>query len=74
MSITTCITATVKNGEIVLPPGVDWPNGTVVRVEQVKEQEATIWDVLKKYDGIATDLPSDFAANVDHYVHGHPKK
>jgi hypothetical protein len=77
MSIMTSITATVKNGEVVLPPGVDWPNGTVVRIEpvkEVKEQGATIWDVLKKYDGIATDLPSDLAANVDHYVHGHPKK
>jgi hypothetical protein len=74
MSIATSITATVKNGEIVLPPGVDLPDGTVVRIELVKEQKATIWDVLKKYDGIATDLPSDLAANVDHYVHGHPKK
>jgi hypothetical protein len=68
------ITTTVEAGKIVLPPGVDWPDGTVVRVEAVKEQEATIWDVLKKYDGIATDLPSDLAANLDHYVHGHPKK
>jgi hypothetical protein len=68
------ITTTVEEGKIVLPPGVDWPNGTVVRIEPVKEQEATIWDVLKKYDGMATDLPNDLAANIDHYVHGHPKK
>ena len=67
------ITATVSEGKIVLPPEAPWPNGTVVRIEPVAEQ-ATVWDVLKKYDGTATDLPSDMAANIDHYVHGHPKK
>lgn len=73
MSITTCITATVKNGEIVLPPGVDWPNGTVVRVEAVKAPRPSVWDVLKKYDGIADDLPPDMAVNHDHYIHGHAR-
>jgi len=75
MSMTTCITATVKNGEIVLPPGVDWPNGTVVRVEPVKEEEElpTLYDTMKDFIGIAKDLPSDFAENHNHYIHGHPK-
>jgi hypothetical protein len=68
------ITATVKNGEIVLPPGVDWPNGTVVRIEQVEKPAPTIWETLKEFDGIAGDLPVDMAANHDHYIHGHPKK
>jgi hypothetical protein len=68
------VIATFKGGEIVLPPGVDWPDGTVVRIELVKESEPTIWDKLKKYDGLATDLPPDFAQNLDHYLHGHPKK
>jgi len=68
------ITTTVEEGKIVLPPGVDWPNGTVVRIEQVEESRPTVWDTLKKYDGIADDLPSDMAANHDHYIHGHPKK
>jgi hypothetical protein len=65
--------ATVKDGEIVLPPDIELPDGTVVRIEPVKA-EPTIWEKLKKYDGIATDLPSDFATNLDHYAHGHPKK
>jgi hypothetical protein len=73
MSIRTSITAAVKNGEIVLPPGVDWPDGTVVRIEQVKAPRPSVWEVLKKYDGIADDLPPDMAANHDHYIHGHPK-
>ena len=73
MSVTTGITATVKNGEIVLPPVVDWPNGTVVRVEQVKALRPSVWDVLKKYEGIADDLPPDMAANHDDYRHGRGK-
>jgi len=68
------ITTTVEAGKIVLPPGVDWPDGTVVRIEPVKECAPTIWEVLKKYDGIADDLPPDMAANHDHYIHGHSKK
>jgi hypothetical protein len=74
MSIATVgITATVKGGEIVLPPGVDWPDGTVVRIEAVKAPLPSVWDVLKKYEGIADDLPTDMAANHNHYIHGHPK-
>jgi len=70
------ITTTVEAGkiELVLPPGVSWPDGTVVRIEPVEEARPSVWDVLKKYDGIATDLPSDMAANIDHYRLGHPKQ
>jgi hypothetical protein len=67
-------TAIVKAGEIILPPGVDLPDGTVVRIEPVKDQTPTIWEALKEFDGIANDLPVDMAANHDHYIHGHPKK
>jgi hypothetical protein len=80
MSVTTSnmatITATVKNGEVVLPPGVDWPDGTVVRVEQVKQEAKprNLRELLKAYEGIADDLPADMAENHNHYIHGHPKK
>lgn len=69
------ITTTVEEGRITLPPNVDWPNGTIVRVEPVEEErQPTVWEVLKKYDGIATDLPTDMAENHDHYIHGVPKR
>ena len=68
------ITATVINGEIVLPSGIDWPDGTVVRVEQVKEEPQTLRDLLKDFEGIADDLPADMAENHNHYIHGHPKQ
>jgi hypothetical protein len=70
MSITTVVEA----GKIVLPPGVGWPDGTVVRIEPVKAPRSSVWDVLKKYEGIADDLPPDMAANHDEYRHGHGKE
>ena len=68
------ITATVEGGKIVLPANVGWPSGTVVRIEPVVELAPTLWETLKDFDGVATDLPRDLAANLDHYVHGQPRK
>ena len=65
------ITTTVEGGKIVLPPEVDWPSGTVVRVEPVESQPPTLWETLKDFDGMAGDLPVDLAGNIDQYVHGH---
>jgi hypothetical protein len=66
------ITATIEAGKIILPPDTPWPSGTVVRIEPV-EPQPTLWEALKDFDGMAQDLPEDLAANVDHYVHGHPR-
>lgn len=65
------ITATVEQGKIVLPANVQWPSGTVVRIEPVGDPPPTLWETLKDFDGIANDLPTDLAGNLDHYVHGH---
>ena len=43
-------------------------------VEHSKPAEPSgIWDELKEFDGMADDLPVDLAANLDHYIHGHPR-
>ncbi len=68
------ITATVKQHSIALPPGVDWPDGMKVDIEPSKKSGMTLAELFKKYDGIADDLPEDLAENLDHYLHGHPKK
>lgn len=68
------VTATFQNGTIVLPPGVTWPSGTIVKIEPIEPQPPTLWESLKDFDGIARDLPADLAANVDHYVHGSPRR
>jgi hypothetical protein len=44
-----------------------------VRIEPVEEPTPTLWETLKDFDGMAGDLPADLAANLDHYVHGHPR-
>jgi hypothetical protein len=69
------ITARIEEeGKIILPPDVDWPIGMAVRLIPEEEEIPTLYEMLKEWDGIATDLPPDLAANIDHYVHGHPKK
>lgn len=68
------ITTKIEDGRIVLPADVDWPNGTIVRVVPMIEERPTVWEVLDKYAGIVTDMPSDLAENHDHYIHGRLKK
>ncbi len=68
------ITAVVEKGVIKLPKDVPWASGTVVRIEPVEQQSPTLFETLKEFDGMAGDLPSDLASNLDHYVHGHPKR
>ena len=63
-------TAIVENGKVVLPPEVNLPSGTKVRVEMV-EPETDAWaDSLKEFIGVFDDLPADLARNHDHYIHG----
>jgi hypothetical protein len=68
------ITTTVENGKIVIPPGIDWPNGTVVRIEPVKEEElAALDETVKDFVGKGPRGITDMAANHNHYLHGFPK-
>jgi hypothetical protein len=70
---------TVTNGMIVLDPPQVLPEGT--RVEVVPKTAATrpnpkktLQEVLLESAGTMTDLPADFAAQHDHYIHGTPKR
>jgi hypothetical protein len=72
----------VQNGVIVLNNGGTLPEGTPVEVtvkgevktaEAEAEKEPTL-AYLRKYSGCMPDLPADFAAQHDHYLHGTPKK
>jgi hypothetical protein len=71
-------TGTVENGVVVLPPGVNLPDGTQVRVEPLKRQRrnraTTAGELLLRFAGKAKGLPDDIARNHDHYLHGLPKK
>jgi hypothetical protein len=72
------ITATVENDTIRLPEGFHIPNGTQVVIETIERsagaEDDSLSRCLLKFAGIADDLPSDLAANLDHYLHGHPKR
>ena len=69
------IDGTVVNGVIVLDPPHQLTEGARVRVI-VPERESpgpTLTGLLK-YAGALPDLPSDFAAQHDHYIHGTPRR
>lgn len=79
-------TATIENGAIIIPEGLNLPDGTVVRVEPAgvskpangaetpKPEPGSFGEYFAEFIGMADDLPSDLAAQVDHYVHGQPKR
>lgn len=79
--------ATVENGVILIPADANLPDGTKVRVEALVEptllsteevgdpnEPRTLADHLAPWIGIAEGLPSDFAAEHNHYIHGTPKR
>lgn len=65
------LTGTVKDGVVVLPPGLKLADG--VEVQLTVPDAASFADRYAAYIGAADDLPADLAANLDHYVHGHRK-
>ena len=69
---------TVVQGTIVLDREASLPDGTRVEVV-VKELAAparppTLGERLQRLAGTIRDLPADFAAEHDHYLHGTPRR
>jgi hypothetical protein len=76
----------VQGGVVVLSDGMTLPEGAEVMVvlrspELQAESSAPrpdIWDKMKELARWAQtqpcNLPEDFAANHDHYLHGQPKR
>jgi hypothetical protein len=71
----TCI-GKVSNGKVALPEGIHLPEGTEVEMHIPESSQATasFANRYKDFMGAADDLPADLASNLDHYLHGHPKK
>jgi len=71
---------TVRGGEVVFeedPPPL--PDGTKVQIEPVElgteeSKTRTLAELFKTVAGKAQGLPSDLAAQHDHYLHGLPKR
>jgi hypothetical protein len=73
----------IKNGQIVLDHDALLPEGMRVRVELLEREVSqptselelpTLYERYRDIIGRAEDLPSDFAENHDHHIHGAPKK
>ena len=66
----------VQNGVVVFDEGTPTlPEGTKVRVEpKVAEAGLELSEILLEFAGKAQGLPSDMAAQHDHYLHGRPKR
>ena len=73
----------IENGVIVLDDATTLPDGMRVRVEVVPvgktqaeevEEPKTLHDRYQSVIGVIDDMPEDFAAQHDHYIHGTPKK
>ena len=71
------------NGVIVLDEPVNLPDGIRVRVELLPAAEApekrdsvtgSHYSHYQSIIGVINDLPVDFAAQHDHYIHGTPQK
>lgn len=73
----------VKNGVVLVEPGVTLPEGAEVKMEvasgvedetALDEHGQTLGQKLLKYAGKAVGLPPDAARNHDHYLYGTPKR
>jgi hypothetical protein len=70
-------TGEVRNGVVVFDEGATPPpEGTKVRIEpaDLTQGLAKLSADLRALAGSAEGLPEDLAENLDHYLHGHPKR
>lgn len=77
------LSGTVHGDTIVLDDPTKLPDGAQVEIEvkavtekpapPATESQPTLLNLLK-LAGTASDLPADFAAQHDHYIHGTPKR
>jgi hypothetical protein len=72
----------VQEGRIALPPDVQLPDGTQVRVEleepvaakPIATDPRPIGKKLLDFAGTVEGMPEDLAINHDHYLYGTPKR
>lgn len=69
-------TGTIIGGVVQLPPGASLPDGTLVRIEPVApaHDRRSLVEKMKAIAQSLPDLPEDWAAQHDHYIHGTPKR
>jgi hypothetical protein len=65
---------TVRNGVIVVDSAQPLPEGARVRVVIEEAEPRPTLVGLLKYASALSDMPTDFAEQHDHYIHGTPKR
>jgi hypothetical protein len=67
----------IQNGVVVFDGNVSLPDGTAVNIEPIPESQpqdnhadSSFVERLESVVGSIDDLPADFAAQHDHYIHG----
>ena len=68
------ITAIVENDTIKLPAGIHLPDGTKVQIEAEMSPQRSVAERYAGLAGLADDVPTDLARNLDHYIHGQTRK
>ena len=72
------VQGTLNNGTIVLDGPLALPDGTRVEVDVKPVEEKTPAQPtllgLLELAGKLDDMPADFAAEHDHYIHGTPRR
>jgi hypothetical protein len=69
-------TGIAQDGVIKLPPNIEWPDGTTVRVEKVERPQGRnqltrrVRETASQLDGLPVDCTEQHA----HYVHGTAKR
>jgi hypothetical protein len=71
-----------KNGTVVLPDGVDIPEGAEVEVTPIHtkpngstgQSDSSFYERYKEFISVLDGLPSDLAENHDHYLYGATKR
>jgi hypothetical protein len=63
---------TVRNGVVVLPPGVKLPEGAAVEVipEEIKPEEDPFLAAALRVKKPRRHWPEDYSRNLDHYLYG----
>ena len=72
-------TGIMKGGVVVLPAGVQLPDGAQVEVMvptplSMPQPDRPVYDALAEFVGAFDGLPADLARNHDHYLHGTPRQ
>lgn len=77
----TELTGKVVNGVVVFENGESLPEGTPVKIEPLADASppkpaSRLAEMLLSHAGVIDDpeLPTDLAANLDHYLYGTPKR